>query len=233
MRARTFAVLLMAVTVAAFTKGSNAPGVPSTTTSKGEVSIAAASDAVPVGAIRFTVEAAGNAARYRVREQLMGKDFPNDAIGETSQITGGITVDSTTGTVVAAQSKFTVGTGTLKSDSDRRDGYVKNRILETEKFPTVELAPIALKGLTAAAVGGKGPVTFEVIGELTLKGVKHSTTWRVTASQAAGKVTGSAATKFTFADFGITPPKVPILLSVADTIALEYDFTLTRDGVIR
>ena len=94
----------------------------------------------------------------------MGKDFPNDAIGETSQITGGITVDSTTGTVVAGQSKFTVSTGTLKSDSDRRDGYVKNRILETEKFPTVELAPIALKGLTAAAVGGKGPVTFEVIG---------------------------------------------------------------------
>ena len=34
------------------------------------------------GVIHFTVAAAGNKARYRVREQLMGKDFPNDAIGE-------------------------------------------------------------------------------------------------------------------------------------------------------
>jgi hypothetical protein len=40
---------------------------------------------------------------------------------------------------------------------------------------------------------------------------------------------GTASTRFTFADFGITPPRVPILLSVADTIAIEYDFSLTRD----
>ncbi|MES2177045.1 MAG: YceI family protein [Gemmatimonadota bacterium] len=185
------------------------------------------------GAIRFSVAPTGNAARYRVREQLMGKDFPNDAIGETSQITGAIVVDSTSGALVSAQSKFVVNTGALKSDSDRRDGYVRGRVLEVEKFPTVELVPTAFKGITAAAVNGAGPVTFDVIGNLTVRGVTRPTTWRVTARQAGGRVTGTAATKFTFADFSINPPRVPILLSVADTIALEYDFTLTRDGVVR
>src|SRR5690349_18143127 len=44
----------------------------------------------PVAPIRFTIGATGNEARYRVREQLMGKDLPNDAVGATSAITGTI-----------------------------------------------------------------------------------------------------------------------------------------------
>lgn len=184
---------------------------------------------VPAGALRFAVSSTGNAARYRVREQLMGKDLPNDAIGETGEITGFITVDSTTGAIIPGQSKFVVNTGAFKSDSDRRDGYVRGRLLEAAKFPTVELSPMSVRGLAARATTAAGPISFELVGDLTVKGVTHPTTWKVTARQAGGKVTGSATTRFTFADFGITPPKVPILLSVADTIALEYDFTLARD----
>jgi hypothetical protein len=39
-------------------------------------------------------------------------------------------------------------------------------------------------------------------------------------------VTGTAATAFTFSDFELTQPRVPIVLSVADTIRLEYVFNL-------
>ena len=184
--------------------------------------------AVPAGALRFTVASTGNAARYRVREQLMGKDLPNDAVGETAEITGSITVDSTTGAIIPGQSKFVVNTSAFKSDSDRRDGYVRGRLLEAPKFPTVELAPTSVRGLVARATTAAGPISFELVGDLTVKGVTRPTTWKVTARQAGGKVTGSAVTRFVFADFGITPPKVPILLSVADTIALEYDFALDR-----
>jgi polyisoprenoid-binding protein YceI len=200
-----------------------------TATTNGDVSVAMPTGAVPAGAIRFTVSATGNSARYRVREQLMGKELPNDAIGETAEITGMITVDSTTGALVAGQSKFVVNTGLFKSDSDRRDGYVRGRLLEATKFPTVEFVPTGVRGLTAAAASASGPKTFELIGDLTVKGVTKPTTWKVTAQQAPGRATGSAVTKFTFSDFTITPPKVPILLSVADTIALEYDFTLVRE----
>jgi len=199
-------------------------------TANGSIAAAALDTSHVTGTIRFSVAPSGNTARYRVREQLMGRDLPNDAVGETPQVSGGITIDST-GAVIKAQSRFTVSTGTLKSDSDRRDGYVRGRILESEKFPTVELSPTSLRGLPAGALATNtsGPITFELLADLTVRGVTKPTTWRVTARQTNGQVAGTASTRFTFADFGLTPPKVPILLSVADTIGLEYDFALTRD----
>ena len=35
---------------------------------------------------RYVVAATGNEVRYRVREQLIGFDVPNDAIGKSAQI---------------------------------------------------------------------------------------------------------------------------------------------------
>lgn len=184
------------------------------------------------GAIRFTIAPTGNAARYRVREQLLGFDRPNDAVGETSQISGTIVVDST-GALVAGQSRVVVQTGAFRSDSDRRDNYVRGRLLQAEEHPTVTLVPTAVRGLPArlpAAGAAAGPVTFELVGDLTVRGVTRPTTWRVTARQAGNQVTGSASTRFTFVDFAIEPPRVRSVLSVADTIALEYDFTLARSA---
>jgi hypothetical protein len=39
-------------------------------------------------------------------------------------------------------------------------------------------------------------------------------------------VTGTAATTFLFSDFGLNQPRVPVVLSVADSIKLEYTFAL-------
>ena len=52
-------------------------------------------------------------------------------------------------------------------------------------------------------------------------------TWeQIRAEAKNGIVRGNATTQFTFSDFGLSQPRVPILLSVADSIKLEYDFTL-------
>ncbi len=190
---------------------------------------------LPAGAVRFTVTPAGSTARYRVREQLMRRDLPNDAVGETQGVTGAIVVDAA-GAVIPRLSRFVVDVATLKSDSDRRDGYVRGRLLQVEQFPTVVLVPTAARGFPArlpAAGRDAGPGSFDLVGDLTVRGVTHPTTWRVTARQAANRVTGTATTKFTFTDFGIDPPRVPILLSVADTIALELDFSLDRAAPAR
>jgi polyisoprenoid-binding protein YceI len=229
LRLRTFAAATLAFACSPSSDARPiADSVTSATIASGDVSVASTSDAVPAGAIRYTVSANGNVARYRVREQLMGKDLPNDAIGETTEITGMITVDSATGALIAGQSKFVINTGAFKSDSDRRDGFVRGRLLEASKYPTVEFTPTAVRGVTAASALASGPKTFELVGDLTVRGVTRPTTWKVTAQQAPGRATGTASTKFTFADFAMTPPKVPIVLSVADTIGLEYDFTMVR-----
>src|SRR5688572_12018089 len=61
----------------------------------------------PVAAeTRLVLAATGNEARYRVREQLAGVDFPNDAVGVTSAITGEIVLDDA-GKVIPSRSRIT------------------------------------------------------------------------------------------------------------------------------
>ncbi|HEY9516356.1 MAG TPA: YceI family protein [Gemmatimonadaceae bacterium] len=172
----------------------------------------------------FVLAPTGNEARYRVREQLAGVDFPNDAVGVTSGMTGAITVDSA-GRIVAGESKFVVDVTKLKSDRDRRDGYVQRRTLETEKFPTVELVPTSVRGLPAS-LPASGTATFDLVGNLTVRGVTRPTTWRVSAKFGAAGISGTASTGFTFEDFEMAKPRVASVLSVADSIHLEYDFKL-------
>ncbi|HEX9165769.1 MAG TPA: YceI family protein [Gemmatimonadales bacterium] len=176
--------------------------------------------------VRWVVAAEGNEARYRIREQLAGFDFPNDAVGATPGVTGGISFDDK-GQIVPAESKFTVDVVQLKSDRERRDGYVQRRTLETATYPTVVFVPRSAKGLPAQ-LPASGRVTFELTGDLTVKAVTAPVTWQVTMTVSGGTAAGSAVTKFTFADFGMTKPSVAAVLSVEDTITLEYDFRLER-----
>lgn len=177
-----------------------------------------------VDGLQLVVAPDGNEVRYRVREQLVGLDLPNDAVGATNEVTGGIAFDAS-GKLVPAGSKFVVTVGSLKSDKDRRDGYVRGRILEASKFPTVELSPTAITGLTLP-LPKSGAKTFQVVGDLTVHGVTKPTTWQVEAKFDGARVSGTAATTFAFAEFGLTQPRVPVVLSVADTIKLEYTFSL-------
>ena len=180
--------------------------------------------ATPPARLHYLVAPTGNEARYRVREQLVGVDLPNDAVGITKEITGGLVFDPS-GTVVHDSSRITVTIANLKSDKDRRDMYVKRRTLETDKFPTVELVPTMVRGLTAKPTAE--PTSFELLGDLTVHGVTHPTAWRVTAHGDGDDIVGTAITAFTFKDFGLDQPKVPIVLGVQDTIKLEYDFRFT------
>jgi polyisoprenoid-binding protein YceI len=179
--------------------------------------------------VRFVVTPAGNEARYRVREQLMGANLPNDAIGTTTQVSGSILAYAD-GRIVKDSSKIIVNNTTLKSDKDRRDGYVQRRTMETDKYPTVEFVPTSVRGFKGP-LPASGPVTFELLGDLTVHGSTHPAVWQVTAHADGQDVAGSATTAFTFKDINLDQPKVPVVLSVADTIKLEYDFRFARAAV--
>lgn len=204
----TFALCLLA------TAGASAEAQKKRVTKKAKV-------VAPAPPLRFLVAPTGNEARYRVREQLVGVDLPNDAVGVSHDITGFLVVDSK-GIVIGDSSRITVNLTNIKSDKDRRDGFIKRRTMETDKFPTVELAPRSFLGL--AAKPGATPRAFTLIGDLTVHGVTHPTTWQVLARSEGADVVGTATTAFTFKDFALEQPRVPVVLSVADTIKLEYDF---------
>lgn len=188
-------------------------------------------DALPNGALRFVVAPTGNEVRYRVREQLVGVDFPNDAIGKSAKISGEIAVDADDG-VLSEASRFVIDASAFVSDRERRDGYVRDRLLTAEQYPTIVFVPTGVRGLTIPP-SGSGTSTFELLGDLTLRGVTRSTTWRATARFENGQVSGTASTRFTFADFEMEKPRVRSVLSVDDTIGLEYDFNLVRDDATK
>lgn len=175
---------------------------------------------------RFVVQGEGNAARYRVREQLAGVSLPNDAVGETTEIAGQIVLDAS-GRIVPGQSRFTVQVASLKSDRDRRDNYVRTRTLETTTHPTVVLEPLELRGLPWP-LPAAGPITFQLRGNLTVRGVTRPTTWEVRLTPEGTAFRGSATTSFTFEEFTMTKPRVASVLSVDDVIKLEYDLRLVK-----
>ena len=176
--------------------------------------------------VRFLVVPTGNEARYRVREQLAGVNLPNDAVGTTTQIAGSILAYAD-GRIVRDSSRIVVTITSLKSDKDRRDGYVQRRTMETDKYPTVEFVPSSVRGFTGP-LPASGPVTFELLGDLTVHGNTRPAAWKVTAHADGQDVAGTATTAFTFRDIGLEQPRVPVVLSVADTIKLEYDFRVAR-----
>lgn len=177
-------------------------------------------------ATRLVVAPTGNEARYRVREQFAGVDFPNDAVGRTAAVSGGIVL-SADGSVVADQSMVTIDLRPLTSDKERRDGYVQRRLLQTEEFPTATLTVTALRG-APRPLPTSGTFRFTLEGNLTVHGTTRPTSWTVEARATPEGYTGTATTQFTFETFGLTKPRVAVVMSVEDTIALEYDFTLQR-----
>jgi polyisoprenoid-binding protein YceI len=181
--------------------------------------------AAPKESLVFVTDDSGNAARFRVREQLVGFDLPNDAIGTTPAVSGELVLRANGS--VSPLSKFTVDIRRLKSDEDKRDRYVQTRILDSAKYPTVAFLITHINGLKLP-LATSGSVHFTMRGNLTVHGSTKPTNWKVTANLSPAEVTGTASTVFTFEDFGLLRPKVPIVLSVQDTIRLEYDFRLVR-----
>jgi polyisoprenoid-binding protein YceI len=151
--------------------------------------------------LRYVVASTGNEARYRVREQLVGFDLPNDAVGVTKDIAGKLVVGRD-GKILRDSSRIVIQVTSLKSDKSRRDGYVQRNILETAKYPQVEFVPATFEGLSEPIAPG-ATKTFTVVGDLTVHGTTHPTTWQVTAHADGADVVGSAATVFTFKDLGL------------------------------
>ena len=175
---------------------------------------------------RYRVVPERSEARYRVREQLAGLSFPNDAVGQTSAIDGSLSFDGQ-GRVVADDSRFSVDLRMLRSDEARRDNYLRRNTLETDRFPTAVLVPFEIRGLPLP-LPQTGTVSFELLGDLTVRDVTRRLSWGVTATFTGPSVSVQARTAFRFADVSLRIPRVSVVLSVEDHIRLEADLVLQR-----
>ena len=169
----------------------------------------------------------GSSASYRVTEQLAGVDFPNDAVGTTTKVNGFLAIQPDGS--VAPGSKLVIDLSSMASDQNMRDGYIRNRTLETAKFPDAVFVPTEVKGVPKM-VPSTGQLGVSLTGNLTIHGVTKPVTFRgiATIDPRSATVAGRALTTITFSDFGLTKPTLARLMSVEDKITIELVYKFKR-----
>ena len=168
-------------------------------------------------------------ARYLVKEQFARRNLPNDAVGETSEVSGSIRFHPD-GTIDPAVSSFQVQLLRLRSDEDERDEFLEEESLESLKFSVAKFVLEQAPGLPWP-LPQDGQTEFQLRGEMTVHGVTSPATWDVTAQFTPQGATGQARTSFDFAKFDMEKPSAFFLLSVEDHIRLELDFVLVFGSI--
>jgi polyisoprenoid-binding protein YceI len=157
---------------------------------------------------------------YRVRERLANLSSTSEAVGRTTQVTGTMQVAGDQVRAVRVEADLRG----LQSDEGRRDNAIRQRGLESERFPTAvfELAePIRLdqEPVSGRQVNGQGK------GRLTVHGVTREVTanlegrWDGSTIQVAGRM------PVRMTDFQIQPPTVGPVLSIEDGLTVEFRLT--------
>jgi polyisoprenoid-binding protein YceI len=164
----------------------------------------------------------GTWAGYRFDEELAGIGA-NTAVGRTPDVTGTMTVADGSVTAVDVEVDLT----TLDSDSDRRDGALRSRGLESDRFPTATFSLTEPVALPARLTDG-GPATLTATGELTIHGVTDEAAIELQAELQgdAAVVVGSAP--IALDDFGIDPPTGFSVLSISGDGTFEFQLFFSK-----
>ena len=160
-------------------------------------------------------------AGYRVGEELSGIGT-TEAVGRTPAVSGTLEIDGPT--VVAAA--VDVDLATLVSDRPQRDGLVQGA-LDTSQFPSARFEltePVSFDALPAAGES----VTATVAGTFSVHGASRPAVITVEATWIEGVVIVGAIFEIRFEDYGINPPRAPVVLSVEDTGTVELLLNFTR-----
>jgi polyisoprenoid-binding protein YceI len=160
---------------------------------------------------------------YRVKEQLAFLNSPNEAVGRTTAVTGTMEVAGDTVEKVRIEADLTQ----LRSDEDRRDNAIRQRGLESERFPTATLELAEPLKLAAAPAQGED-VRGQGTGRLTVHGVTREVDldlqgrWTGETIQVAGQL------PVQMGDFQIEPPRFGPVVSIEDSATIELNLVFER-----
>jgi polyisoprenoid-binding protein YceI len=194
---------------------------PSATTSEAtqEVQAAEPSSAVTT----FQIIPGESQVTYEVGETFFSQgNVFNLAVGITDQISGDVTIDytnpqnSTIGTITIDISQFT-------SDSNRRDNAIRDRFLESSKYPQATFTPTKIEALPSTGEEGVD-YSLKVTGDLKVKETTKEVTFDVTVRLEGDNLTGTATTTILMSDFGVGPISIGGILETQDEAKLTLTF---------
>lgn len=164
----------------------------------------------------FTLEdATGSYAGFRVDEELANIGAFT-AVGRTGDVSGTLEIADEQVTSVEIE----VGLTTLRTDDSRRDGAVQ-RALGTSQHPTATFSLTGELDIGGAVESGE-PVSLAAPGDLTVKGITQPVTINIEARLVGSVIAVVGSVEITFADFDVSVPQVPIVLSAEDHGIMEF-----------
>jgi polyisoprenoid-binding protein YceI len=169
----------------------------------------------------FEIDPNASSARFVIDEILRGS--PYTVVGTTNQVAGQIAADLDD--LDAAQvGTIRINARTLTTDADGRNRMLKNQILQTDQHEYITFTPKQMIGLPETVAVGQS-FTFQMVGDLTIRGTARETTFDVVVTPTAeNRLEGTASSTIRYADWGVSIPQVPSVAGVAEQVALHLDF---------
>jgi len=175
------------------------------------------------GIVVFKIVPGESQATYEVGETFFNQNNRfNVAVGVTSAVEGQIEANLAD-PPASRLGPITVDVSQLRSDSSRRDNYIRNNALESARYPIVTFTPTAVEGLPTTYAEGQD-YTFRVSGNLTVREVTRPVTFEVTARLEGQTLSGTATTTIRMSDFGIGPIDLVGILRTEDEVKLTLKF---------
>lgn len=160
-------------------------------------------------------------AGYRVGEELSGIGT-TEAVGRTPAVSGTLEIVGLTAVAATVEVDLT----TVVSDRPQRDGLVR-RALDTQQFPSARFE--LTEPVTFVALPTPDEDASQVVdGTFTVHGVTRPVKVLLTAAWIEDIIIVGGAFEIRFEDYGINPPRAPVVLSVEDTAAVELLLNFTR-----
>ena len=172
-----------------------------------------------IGSFDFD-SADGSFVGFRVNEELTIGSAT--AVGRTGDVAGSLLIDGTTVTDVTIEADLSQ----LVTNDSRRDRAARDA-LDTDQFPTATFVQTQPLEIPADAATG-GPVSVTAVGELTIHGVTRPSEVPIEAQLVDDVIALIGSVPVTFADYGVTAPSAPIVVSVEDNGIIEFQLLFTR-----
>lgn len=206
---------------------SDAQTAPTVAPTAEEATQSTDNSATSAGATTYTIVSEQSTATFTLEEDLNG--VRTTVIGTTSEVGGTIQVN------MANPSASTVGpiavnARTLATDSDMRNRTIRSRILNSaeDAYEFITFVPQSLSNFSADSVSVGDTITFDITGDLTIKGVTQSVTFNASVTvDSESQISGTATTNVLYADFGLVIPSVPQVANVTEDVDLAITFIAT------
>jgi len=169
----------------------------------------------------------GSQAGYRVREKLASLPAMSEAVGRTSQITGGATFAQSSGTLSVTAASFVTNVESLTSNSSMRDEHIRTIGIQSATYPTSTFKLTKALVLPASALKG-GVVDTKVTGDVTMHGTTRLLSIPVELTLASAKIQAVGSYTFAWGQFKMSPPDYAGFVTVQPQATMEFKLELTR-----